>query len=192
MKYFYITLFFVSLWLTIQCNNPFATREPEPPTGDRSSWQQPTTPEIVVENLKLAIIEGNLANYMKCLVDTNSRFKFIPDELVRVNNPGVFEYWGLSSEQEYISKVFSATTDSSKMALMNPTQVPDYQDSVFLKIEYELELHHNLDESFPKSAKGEAEFWLNRSSGQYYITQWTDFGTANTPSWSSIKASFGK
>lgn len=191
MNFFkWTTILLISLFF--YCNNPFATREPEPPSEERSTWLQPTKPEWVLDNLKFSIQEGNLPNYMKCLTDTNSRFQFIPDGFVEANNQGFFNNWDLSSEQNYIAKVFSASYDSIRRVTFNELLNLDYQDSVKIKIEYDLELHHNLAENFPKNAKGQAEFRLNTSNGEWYITRWVDYGTKEQPSWSSIKVSFGK
>jgi hypothetical protein len=175
----------------LSCTNPFATREAERPTEDRSSWRQPTSPEIVIENLQLSIIEGNESNYSNCLAE-NGQFRFIPDDVVKSNNPGLFDNWNKDSEKTYITKLFTATTDSLKHAAITISRVPDYGDSVFIKVDYQLEFHHSLSESFPDSARGQAEFWLRETEGSYYITRWTDFGLADTPSWSAIKASFWK
>ena len=63
---------------------------------------------------------------------------------------------------------------------------------MLIRIDYELELHHSLAENYPKYVKGQAEFWINSGNGEWYITRWVDYGTGEEPSWSSIKASFGK
>ncbi|MBN2007777.1 hypothetical protein JW960_00360 [candidate division KSB1 bacterium] len=185
--------FFIVVGIAIlgACSNPFATREAEKPTSDRSSWKQPTSPEIVIDNMRLSLIEGNETNYLNCLAD-NGRFRFFADEIAKSNNPGLFESWTKESEKTYINKLFTATKDSIKKADITISRVPDYGDSVLIKVEYELEFHHNLGESFPDSARGQAEFWLRALESGYVITQWTDFGAADAPSWSSIKASFWK
>lgn len=185
-------LFIFLITIICFCKNPFTTREPESPSEERSTWLQPIMPERVIDNLKFSIQEANLANYMKCLVESNSRFRFLPDAFVKANNYGFFDNWNLTSEQNYLTKIFTATYDSlRKVTFGLPTL--DYQvDSVLIQIDYELELHHNLSESYPKFIKGQADFWLSNINGEWYITQWSDYGTETVPSWSSIKAIFGK
>ncbi len=174
------------------CDNPFATRKPEPPSENRSTWLQPIFPDRVITNLKFAIVEANVLNYMKCLTDSISRFRFTPDDFVSRNNQGFFDRWDLSSEQNYITKVFTATYDSVRNLKFSPVQPIDYQDSVLVKIDYELEVHHNLGDNYPQVVTGQADFWLNNSNGEWYITSWIDQGTENNPSWSSLKVIFGK
>jgi len=174
------------------CNNPFATREPEAPSEDRSTWLPPIFPDRVITNMKYAIQEGNLINYMKCLTDTAARFKYKPDDLVNQNNQGFFANWSLNSEQNYISKLFTATFDSTRSFRYPPFESIDYQDSVLIKVDYELELQHNLGSGYPKIFKGQSDFWLNSHNGEWYITSWIDNGTEDESSWSSVKVIFGK
>lgn len=44
--------------IQIWCDNPFATREPETPSGTQSSFISPVAPETVFENLKSSILEN--------------------------------------------------------------------------------------------------------------------------------------
>ncbi|MBD3288009.1 hypothetical protein GF337_04330 [candidate division KSB1 bacterium] len=176
----------------IKCDNPFATRDPEAPTEERSTWLQPTSPDRVIDNLRYSIIEANSTNYMKCLTDSVSKYKFVPDQTAYQNNTILFETWNLNSELTYITKVFAASADSVRKVDFTRLESLDYQDSVLIKIDYELELRHNLGESFPRNAEGQANFWLNFSNGEWYITTWEDFGVVDKYSWSSVKAQFGK
>lgn len=188
----YTISFVICSVIFIVCSNPFETREPEPPTEDKSNWVQPIIPERVMDNLRYSIQEGNILNYMKCFTDTASRFKFIPDDLVRRNNPSFFDQWNLTSEQSYMSQVVSATTDSlRKVSFYNITVVND-PDSVLINFNYELEFRHNRGVVYPKIYKGQTDFWLNSGNGEWYITTWIDYGTEEDPSWSSVKVIFGK
>jgi len=178
--------------LIVCCNNPFATREPEPPTEERSNWVQPTSPLAVISNLKNAIQDGNTPNYMLCLTDSTSRFRFIPDALVNQTNVGAFEGWNLYNERYYVTQLFSASVDSLRKVTFSNIDY-DYQDSVLVRLNYELELHHSWSDNPPKYAEGQANFWLHASDGEWFITRWEDYSTAeDRPSWSLIKASFGK
>jgi len=68
----------------------------------------------------------------------------------------------------------------------------DFQDSVLLRRSYQLIVHHTYPGKVPRDVKGQADFWLIQRDGYWYIKRWLDFGTADTPNWSSIKAGFGK
>ncbi|MFQ5866051.1 MAG: hypothetical protein ACE5IW_12560, partial [bacterium] len=84
-----------TLFLTIisACANPFATREPEPPEQNASNFITPSTPEIVFINLRVAIEDRNVENYIRSFVDSTRsqrRFTFIPDQGVAATQPGTF------------------------------------------------------------------------------------------------------
>lgn len=186
------------LWLIIFCKNPFATREAEPPSTDQSSWRFPADPVDVLENMKSAFREKNVENYMKCLVDSNELFKFIPDAYEASTNTGIFEHWDLSLEQTYINKIFTSIPDDStrKLAFARDFTRNDFPDSAQIRIDYTLDLFHVLSESYPRQGKGKADFWFNRRNGYWVISRWEDHETKvdsaaiRLPSWSTIKASF--
>ena len=186
------TIVYILLGTIVCCDNPFATRDPESPSEERSTWLQPIFPERVIDNLKYSIQEASITNYMKCLTDSNKLFRFIPDAFVMETNQGFFDYWDLTSEQNYISRMFTASQDSIRIATFTPETSIDYVDSVLINVDYELEVHHNLTESYPDFVEGKAEFWLKQQHSEWFISRWIDYGIGEQPSWSSIKASFGK
>ncbi len=198
-KKFYIKLFFFIIWMT-SCKNPFATREAEPPNTNQSSWRFPVDPAIVLENMKFAFLEKNVENYLQCLADSNALFKFIPDDYEATTNSGIFERWNLSLEQSYVNKIFTSIPDDSTRKLEFSADIKrnDFPDSVQIRTDYAIELHHILSKSYPKQAKGKADFWFIRRNGYWVITRWDDHETeidsiaSRLPSWSTIKASFTK
>lgn len=192
-----IILIILILLVLNSCKNPFATREAEPPTEGRTSWQFPTDPLIVLQNMKVAIKEKNVENYMKCLVDSLNLFHFTPDQYEASNNAGIFEQWTLAHEQSYINRVFTSIPDDSARSLrfLN-IQRSEFPDSALIRADYILEIHHILAQGYPTSGKGQVDFWFIRRSGYWMITRWIDFETkldttaTRVPSWSTIKASF--
>jgi len=181
------------------CKNPFATRDAEPPSEGRTSWQLPTDPIIVLENMKVAIKEKNVDNYMKCLVDSMNLFRFTPDQFEASNNIGIFERWNLNHEQSYINKAFTSIPDDSLRSLrFTSIQRSEFPDSALIRADYALELHHILAQGFPRLARGQVDFWFMRRNGFWVISRWIDYDTkldptaARIPSWSTIKASFIK
>ena len=97
----------------------FETRPVEPPTEIRSTFIQPTSPDIVLTNLNYAVVEKNLDNYMRCFVDTNfslRRFRFFPDAFSQSSFP-VFNNWSLNNERVYYSNLISFTPPSSSSNL---------------------------------------------------------------------------
>lgn len=181
------------------CKNPFATREAEPPTEGRTSWQLPIDPMIVLQNMIAAIEEKNVENYMKCLVDSANLFHFTPDQYQASTNAGIFEQWSLAHEQSYINKAFtSIPDDSTRLLIFSNFQPNVFPDSALIRADYEIELHHILAPAYPIIGKGQADFVFIRRYGYWMITRWSDFETkvdptaTRVPSWSTIKASFIK
>lgn len=179
------------------CKNPFATREAEPPTKGSTSWQLPTDPMIVLQNMKAAIKEKNVENYMKCLVDSVNLFHFTPDQYQASTNTGIFEQWSLAHEQSYINKAFTSIPgDSSRSLNFSNIQKNEFPDSALIRADYEIALHHILASAYPTIGKGQVDFVLTRRYGYWMIRRWKDFETkvdsaaTRVPSWSTIKASF--
>jgi hypothetical protein len=189
----------MTLGIFYVCKNPFATREAEPPTEGRTSWQFPTDPIIVLENMKVAIKEKNVENYMKCLVDSINLFRFTPDRHEAENNAGVFERWNLSHEQSYINKAFTSIPDDSTRSLsFSHIQRSEFPDSALIRADYAIEFQHILAQQVPKLGRGQVDFWFIRRNGYWVISRWIDFETKldstamRIPSWSTLKASFIK
>lgn len=193
----YLVCFLVLI--LVACNNPFSTREAEPPGQKRSNWIPPSSPDIVLINLRNSIADKNVANYLRCLVDTSQsqrRFQFIPDQSVKNKNPGVFDSWGIQEEKSYINQLFSSLPEDSTRSLLfqNLKESPYYPDSTVFTGEYRLILKHIQDpSSYPREVEGRVEFWLaQEKDGDWSIYHWTDMATGEHPCWSDLKAAFGK
>ncbi len=181
------------------CKNPFQLRHPELPSQRISRRVPATQPEIVLSNLKSAIAERNLENYMKCLADTvggGKSFRFIPDPTTQVQNPGLFAHWNLESEKRTMNYLFSQVPKDSTISLvfglLTEQTYVNRDTTVFIR-DYTLEIHHSLNpEQYPREAVGRAEFHLCQVQGEWVIFSWSDRRSGNQPSWSDVKASFGK
>ncbi|MBC7186827.1 MAG: hypothetical protein H5U38_07330 [Calditrichaeota bacterium] len=185
--------------VAVQCKNPFATREAEPPTGGRTPWIPPTSPTLVLANLRNAIAGKSVDNYLRCLSDGSSGrrpFVFIPDLGVASLNPGFFDRWGILSEENYLRQLFAVVPqDSSHKLELELVSENSFPDSAMVVENYVLTMHHTLrDPSYPRQAQGQAEFrlLLDQQSGYWYIWRWQDSGTGQAPAWSTFKAVFGK
>ncbi|MDZ7337896.1 MAG: hypothetical protein ONB30_05100 [candidate division KSB1 bacterium] len=185
--------------LVAQCKNPFATREAEPPIGGRTPWIPPSSPTLVLANLRNAIAGKSVDNYLRCLsggTPDRPSFTFIPDQGVASLNPGFFDRWGIAHEENYLRQLFAVVPDDSlhklELELVSENSFPD---SAVIVQNYVLTAHHTLrDPSYPRQARGQAEFrlFLDQQNGYWYIWRWHDTGTAQAPSWSTFKAVFGK
>ncbi len=180
------------------CTNPFQTREPNPPESGRLSWIPPRRPEIVLENLKNAILEQNVENYLRCLSDSsrNARpFQFIADPQVASENPGTFETWTLDDERAYFSQLRAFLPDDSLHFLtLEPVQFTQYADSAFFVQNYILTVRHTQQkQGVPGQVSGQARFWMGIDPfGDWSIYRWEDRSLGDRPTWSVLKAIFGR
>jgi len=179
------------------CENPFATREVEEPIRARSNREIPSDPEAVLQNLKSAIADKNVANYMACLTSKAQSFSFVPDQFVKENNPVVFQIWGLEEEQNYMNQVRNYVPIDS-ISQLSLDEIPGtisnevFADSALLRRNYTLILNHTYKGNVPRRATGQAYFWIFKEEGQWFIRRWIDFGTSGQACWSAIKAGFGQ
>lgn len=172
----------------------FDTRSVEPPTDPRSTFIQPTSPDIVLTNLSFAIAEKNLDNYLKCFVDSNfslRRFKFFPDAVSQSNYP-VFLNWNLSNERTYFSNLKSFTNASSTSNFF-PDNISFNTaiDSAVADMNYIMIFDHTRN-NVAKQTKGKLRFVMGTDfRGLWSIHTWYDFVNANSDTtWSVLKANF--
>jgi hypothetical protein len=184
--------------LLSSCKTPFSTRKPEEPKSEQSLWIQPTSPSFVMVNLRNAISEKNVTNYLRCLADTSHSvriFRFQADPSVANAHPGLFDKWGRELEQNYFSQLlFFLPKDSTSELDLTLLQENTFQDSVVILNDYELDLHYkcNSTDCYRKMA-GQVEFRLVRTPEDlWYIYKWSDYATGAAFTWSHLKAYFGK
>lgn len=185
--------------LSAACNSPFSTREPEPPISKKSSWIQPTQPNYVTVNLKNAISEKNVSNYSRCFsdsVNTGKPFRFYASRAVANAFPNLFSNWGKTSESIYFNQLmlYLPQDSTSNLSFSLPIKENTFQDSVIVLYDYQLGIDHTFSTSeCPKEMKGQCEFVIYRSPDDlWYIHRWIDYASSDNPTWSQLKAFFGK
>jgi len=193
-KIYIIAIFFV---LHIGCDNPFSTRTPEEPVSNQSSWIQPTSPNYVLANLRNAIAEKNITNYMRCLADTSNsilNFRFEAEPAVANANPGLFNFWNKDQEFNFLNQLFAFLPDDSTSAVsFQQVKENTFQDSVFLLQDYSLVIKYKCEQDCIHEMKGQVEFRLMRNNEDLWsIYKWNDYSTGDDLSWSALKARFGK
>ncbi len=182
------------IFLLIQGCGLFETRTVEPPTETRSTFEQPTTPNLVVTNLIYAIAEKNLDNYQRCLVDSNfspRRFRYYPDAVSQSSYP-VFVTWNENSERTYFSNLLSFTNPAASSNLF-PDNITynTFIDSAIVDFDYILIFNHSR-QSVPIQTQGKLRFIIGTDSrGLWSIHSWYDFiDVNNDTTWSVLKANF--
>lgn len=190
-----VTIILLTL-LAFGCENPFATRQAEPPDQNGSTYINPSIPEIVFINLQLAFQERNVENYIRSFVDTTASqqsFSFIPDQGVAATNPGTFANWNLENERLYLLQLIQATPADSlhSLTFFEESRNEGAQTATFTQ-DYEIEVRHQRrDAGIPTLFRGQSTFWLNKNeTGDWAITQWEDSANGQDPSWSELKVFF--
>ncbi len=172
----------------------FESRSVEPPTNSRSTFTQPTSPDIVLSNLSFAIAEKNLDNYIRCFVDSNfshRRFRYFPDALSQSSYP-IFLTWNLSNERAYFSNLISFTNPNASSNLFGDNVSYNTGiDSAIIDMDYIFVFDHNRT-SVAKQTKGKLRFIMGTDTrGLWSIHTWFDFlNTSNDTTWSVIRANF--
>ena len=173
-----------------------ATRTPEEPTGNRGTYEPPTSPQIVIENFRNAVIEKNTQNFMLCLADpTRSRatYVFEPSAEVGARFQAIFQSWSLNRErQAFISLIARLPTDVSLgLEFTNGSVAFSSPDSLVWVGEYRLSTKLDLA-GVPNVLTGTMVLSIQpEASGLWSIARWGDAKrTADTleSTWSILKA----
>lgn len=192
-----ISFAFFLVVLVLACENPFTTRKPEAPDAQNpSSFKSPTSPEIVFDNLRSAIRELNVENYIRSFVDptrSEQPFTFVPDQGVAATNPGTFDNWSLEDERSYLVKALKDTPkDSTHILVFTQESQNVASETATFTQNYALIIKHlRAAENIPTEFRGQSKFWLQRDdTGDWAIYRWEDYTNGVDPSWSELKAAF--
>ncbi|MCK4417959.1 MAG: hypothetical protein KAV99_07300 [Candidatus Latescibacteria bacterium] len=186
----YTAILIVLLLLVFGCRNPFATREPEPPTGEQLPLLEPTSAENVLKNLEISCEHMSINNYMDTLSED---FLFLPDPSDSDRFPDVFsEPWGREEESIFCQKLFDKEMTTlisfSSSVDSNATVIEETADFVHYRYDYHIALIHHTDA--PRSVKGSAEFSLRcDQQGNWIIFHWEDEKT-DSHTWGELRATF--
>ena len=164
------------------CKNPFKTRSSEPPSGPRGTWNPPTTPETVIDNLYNAYTEKIIDNYVMCFSDS---FIFsAPEdsqEAVGQGQPERFWNWNLAVERNVTFGLFNFYSSGNKRYVLILDKNPDQPDvkgdtSAILYRNYLIYLYdYDKSEPLVGIARGSSTFKLRQSSYDFWIIYfWED------------------
>ena len=190
------------LLLFLSCTNPFSTRESEveqpDPDSNSALFDQPISEDVVLKNLRYAIIQKNVSNYMRCFIDeslvSNHKFRFIPDNSLQSEQ---FENWGLIDENNYLTNIVNSEKNIKSIELsytgdeINYTTITASRDSFQTTLfEYEFKIdfgdttHIYLGKARMKLVKNINALWA--------IYFWEDIRSdiESFDSWSVLKANF--
>ncbi len=178
----------------LTCTNPFTTRDVEMPADNfgSSTFDLPTSVDVVFSNLKYALTEKNAANYMRCLVDTSlvqeTQFIFIPDQNIQIER---FANWSLESERDYFTRM--ANEDSKiSVELAEPIIVENIATAETEPFNYAIRITYRTGN--PVDYRGVARMKLIRNRNEEWaIFYWEDRREEATVenTWSLLKTEKG-
>src|SRR6202008_3285660 len=145
--------------VSLQKCDIFQTRDPEPPTQSTSTRKPPDTPEIVLDNLKSAIQEHNVENYIRSFVDTTlpgaPSFSFSASG----DFAGLFRSWQLEDERRYFQNLGAPVSGVPFLTFSNLQQINRASATTEFTMDYLLFYPHR-QATEPKEVKGYMHLYL--------------------------------
>jgi hypothetical protein len=195
LKYYIFFLFFF-IFFEVSCNL-FTTRTPETPDTGKSSFQLPTSANIVISNFKNSVIEKNIDNYIQCFADTalNDKRNYVftaSSEAYALFGP-LFQYWNINSERQYFNSLINKIpVDNVPNIIFTNSRFDVFMDSVVFTSDYYLSFNVTNSTIIKKYA-GLLQFSLSpKPSGLWSIYQWIDSSPSGNDTikstWSILKA----
>lgn len=167
----------------------FETRPVEPPSSSSSDWVSPTDYNILLDNLKRAMAEGNVQNYLRCF--DQDVFLFEAASSLFNNNESVWQNWSLLDEQAYLENMLADLGVSGNSLSILEADLQDVSaDSLRYVGEYSLRINHE-DSTLTTLFKGQLQFLIRLNSfNEWEIEKWADIETHPDSSWSLLKLRF--
>jgi len=201
----------ILVFLSTACTNPFTTRsaQVEPPEvpGSGYSYDPALNYEIVFTNLKKALNQKNIEEYMRCLIplQQQSLHGFFFDAEPHFKNEFDTRPWLLSDEREYLTQlvnsgkndfpviVFSMADSSLSFRPITPASVNDSVETN--TVEYQMLIKFNADSV--QLFRGLCRFKLFRLPAPpetWHIYYWQDLSIDNkfNETWTYLKLFFRK
>lgn len=169
----------------------FSVRSVEPPETSRANFQEPATPEILLQNLKNAFIDKSSQNYVMCLADSiysGKNFKFIPS--ARALQLGVdFNKWTILDEEQYFKNLINNVKDNAVLLEISINEYNHLAPSeAFYYLGYYLYIP-SMESDVNTIYSGEMRLLMAKDGRAYWtIAEWEDSGKEYT--WSELKGRF--
>lgn len=187
-RFFYIV--FISGWIILLLSSCFRVRNVEPPGIASSDWISPTNYEILLENMKQSVSNGNLQNYLRCF--NNDSLRYTPVASLFTDNEPIWLAWSIQDEQAYFDNMLASLTVSSGNSLeLKETDLQNVNgDSLTYVGEYSLRINHN-DTTLTTLFKGQMQLLVKLNAfNEWEISRWQDIELYPDSSWSQLKLSF--
>lgn len=183
-------LILIMMVLGLSCaKNPFSSRDSETPFTQAGTFIPPTSPQIVLENLRLSYSELVIGNFMQT-IDSSFVFSFDYVEGVLIDST-----WGYTAEVNLTENLFGDIRLSKGARKLNVELTPrSGQQDVMLDTSatlirgYVVSISDSLDNELERF-EGVAQFDMIESSFNYWRLQhWDDLHLdTSTKSWADLK-----
>ncbi len=183
----------VAAALAARCTNPFSTRTPETPVLGRVELPDPTTSQIVVENIELAWEAGLSDRYLESLSEED--FEFVPDPIDRGSFPGeLSEPWRFDQEQAFAQRLLESGDTTLEFLTPGPGRSPftlleqSQEADVY---EYRYTLVIQSAGAPPDTVVGHTELYTRQDPDEQFweIFRWEDERTMDRlPSFGGLRA----
>lgn len=172
----------------------FQTRDPEPPSNSTSTFQPPVSAEIVLQNLKYAIAEANVDNYVRCLSSSTTLrpYEFVPSTEAASTYASIFQTWTTDDERIYFRNLGTPSQGTPFLVFDNQQLVFSSSDSVIFNMNYQFFYPHQ-SQSEPQFVRGNMQLHLSADAQERWsIYRWQDskIPQDSLPTWSFLKAKF--
>ncbi|MCX6831497.1 MAG: hypothetical protein NT028_05085 [candidate division Zixibacteria bacterium] len=187
-----VFIILIALFVTSCAKNPFSTRDSEPPTAAAGTFITPTTPQIVLENLRLCYFELVIGNFVQSL-DSNFVFKYDFLQGAQADSG-----WGFKQELNLTEKMFndfSATKSERSLRvtfIAQPEQPDIILDSTATLVRSYTVIVADSSGQMLSSYQGVVRFEMIESAFNFWaIRSWSDLHlNLDTPSWAELKNAY--
>lgn len=170
----------------------FQIRPVEPPGNVSSDWVTPSDYQILLDNFKRSISQGNAQNYLRCFQPDS--FRFQPVAKLFNDNENIWLNWSVLDEQGYFDNVQAnlATTGGNNL-ILNETDLQDVSaDSLRYVGDYSLRINHS-DTSLTTLFTGQMQLLIKRNTfNEWEIHRWVDIEIDTDSSWSELKLRYAQ
>ena len=187
-----IFIILTALLMASCAKNPFSTRESEPPTAKAGTFITPTTPQIVLENLRLCYSELVIGNFVQSL-DSDFVFKYDFLQGAQADSG-----WGFKQELNLTEKMFNdfgATKSerSLRVTFVAQSEQPDIiLDSTATLVRSYTIIVADSSGQMSGSYRGVVRVEMIESTSNFWaIRSWSDLHLdLDTPSWAELKNAY--
>lgn len=177
--------------ITLSGCDIFDTRQAELPSTPRVNLEPATTPEIAVNNLSAAFREKNIQAYISVFSDssnTGKNFSFTASSGSELKYGGIFNEWGIQSEERYYTNLSAANGESGFLQMTaTDLQTISFGDSSYINMNYEISVQNTGQSNISGFSGGLQLKMIKDKNSLWRIFSVTDIKSSESLTWSDLK-----